>query len=583
MGVRKRLGFAIALAALLASVTVPALAAVTPPVGAHPDPVGDTIDPIATQNEATKLERDGFAGADITSWKINFDPTANNGNISGTGPGGKIPNTPVAIPNDPGRMIATVTVKGNIPKPCNTVGCASAQGLDPNNLPPGFVGASYRFVFNSPTMESAQITGKACGTYTDPHTGHKPHQSLLYAQCTNALFGPFHKDDGWKWTVAYNWRIGVAGDVEGVIEWGTFDPANNLFTFRNVEETMPCDTTTTGYDQGTPPGGGCAWHVKITQTGGGDTIEFGMPYHPNSAVDDGDDNAVAVDDIRTFRLINAGQTVDDVIMTSWVVQEAGLPVPVCDPTDDTCDPFRDENDSFGECHPAPIGQKDPPGAVACYQAKATASSNDVVNYTNATAAEAREYATTQRITTNDGLFDCTPRGQRGACIQEIGGFLFIVDWDCGECGDSKDGFYLGITPSGFTGVSGYTLGGTAYINGPSCRYGGSEIVGRIPSGVFVTKDATRVSGFTTVILSYGVNVPKNNLWPGDAGWTAADGNRPGWENRFVNSAGAQPSTVQAANAAPNTTIPNLVTTDGKCGAFHNANAQQFTFGVDVVA
>jgi hypothetical protein len=155
----------------------------------------------------------------------------------------------------------------------------------------------------------------------------------------------------------------------------------------------------------------------------------------------------------------------------------------------------------------------------------------------------------------NNINDCTPPNNsnaRASCLQEIGGFVYVVDW-------SPDNVYdLGL----------FSWPVPGYIASPSCRYQAAVpfvTSGRMPDGVGVWSDSSRNSGYTGVILPYGVRLHSDEDYPPSPDNNPYDNPnapRPGYQN--VWTAGAPVPTTTIDNPLPNILVPNPLLNDATC-------------------
>lgn len=441
--------------------------------GPWSDATADTIDPVVSQNAATRTNQN-IPVADIIQWSAQF-----NGAID--------------------KIIYKVKLNGKVPRP--------GPDSEPIDAPPGFVGASYRLMFTSSTAQVSQITGRNCAAFNDghDHTGITGHQNTNYAACTDTREGPY-KAPNFKHFIEFGVRqdIGTTSvfENEGGVSWGTFDTYNQALSFHDVESEMPC-ATAPGYVLG---GGSCPWAVQIAVVGGKDEITLTFPYVPTWILgNDNDDNAVYNDELRSYVLASDAASITGIVGTAWVDQVVGSPVPICDPTDTGCS-----------------GDGEDP------------------------VAETLSYA--------QNFSDCTPPNngnQRASCIQEIGGFVYVVDWGPDNAYDM--GLFSWPVPG--------------YIAGPSCRYQAAVpflTSGRMPEGVGFWTNNQRNSGYTGVILPYGVRIHSDEDYPASPDnnpYDNAGAPRPGYIN--VWNGGTGPSQT-INNPVPNTTVANPLINDATC-------------------
>jgi hypothetical protein len=438
------------------------------------DDAGDTIDPIVSQNEATKT-RQNIPSADIADWSADFNSST------------KV-------------ITFSLTVNGVIPK-------AGTSGVQVN-APPGFVGVSYRLFFTSTATTGAQTklqyTGWSCGSYDtgDTSAGAKTHQDETnYAQCTLAQAGPYQSPN-WKLFLGYSVRQNVTAQgivQEGDVEWGTFDNEEQGLSFNSMKAHDPCTTGASPYVIGGGTrgiGGTCPWGAQVTTVSTSprkDKLVVTMPYSPTrTLIDDGDDNAVHNDEARHYDLVVPGGTVNGIIPTAWVDQVVGLPEPICVPTDPVCGGDWDPTD----CIDAEAGDVD----TACANTEVGKGVAGTVAYAG-------------RPT------ECTVGGERAGdlgCIQEIGGFVYLVDWASSfqttGTAQQKDSSYD-------MGVFSWPLPG--YVASAQCPY---HYGFRQPDGVQVNADNDRNTGYSGVTLTYGVRVAKEEQY------NTTNGRKPGYTN-----------------------------------------------------
>jgi hypothetical protein len=485
----------------------------------------DTINPVVAQNEPTRTLPNGagyqdIPSADMHNWSADFNGATK-------------------------KITLTMNVNGRVPRP------GSDDAID---VPEGFVGVSYRLMFTSSTQLAEQVIGVNCGSYADEDTSPnaKTKQDLNYAKCTNSRMGPY-KAPNFKFYIHFGIRqnFNSEGELEneGDVGWGVFDHYAQSLTFRSLKSDDPC-TTGSGFALG----GGvrqdtavpCPWSARIIQNWapGKDTVQLVIPYSPTWVLtDDLDDNAVANDENRHYDLVSTTATVNGIIANTWVDQVAGLPEPFCDPTGPTCGTNADATNCVDPQAQDPTKKVD----VPCVQGAA-----------NDTVADYQRWA--------NNPFDCTVNGRRaGECIQEIGGFVYMVDWAGAGSGAAVNNAYT-------LGLFSWPVPG--YVPSPQCPYQYAVPFvndGRVPDGVAVYADNDRRTGYTGLVMDYGVRIAT------DDSYHTANGRKGGYRNVVVPE-GVPVSPMTIDNPVPTTYVANPLVNNASCtytpaigGRFVDAN------------